>query len=223
MWSYCRHGGGGIALSVLPYHWIRKPYEQLSLFFNLLMAAGAGEFGLLSQPRLFGQSLVIARKTYEASGGHRAVAGVILENFALSARLEANGVRCVTLGGRGALNVRMFPHGVSQLCEGWSKAFADGAAGSDIAVLGVSIFWLASLAASFLAILFARGLWREVFLSLYAGFALQLFWLARRVGNYSALTCLLYPISLVFYFGIFGQSLFRRIFKRKVSWRGRSV
>jgi len=65
-------------LSVLPYHLVQRPYEQLSFFFNLLMAFGAGGFGFAGEGRLFGQSMLIGRELYERCGGHAAVRGSIL-------------------------------------------------------------------------------------------------------------------------------------------------
>jgi hypothetical protein len=62
-----------MALSLLPYHAMSEAYEQLSLFFNILMAAGVGGFGFVSDPRLLGQSLLIAKEIYLAAGGHAAV------------------------------------------------------------------------------------------------------------------------------------------------------
>ena len=40
----------GGALSVAPYHEVRRPYEQLSAFFNLLMLAGVGAFSGWAHP-----------------------------------------------------------------------------------------------------------------------------------------------------------------------------
>lgn len=213
----------GTALSVLPFHIMEKRYEELSIFFNLLMAMGAGGFGKLGNPKLFGQSLLIARETYEASGGHSSVRRSILENLALSSRIDAIGGGCACIGGRGVLNMRMFPDGFAQLHEGWSKAFADGAAESDSLLLAIAIAWITAIIGSFLLLLLATGLWRACFAILYAGFVLQLFWFARQVGNYRFLTCVFYPVPLLFYFFVFGQSLYRRAFQKQVKWRGRSV
>lgn len=220
---YSAQGAKGTVLSVLPFHIMERPYEELSIFFNLLMAMGAGGFGSIGRPKLFGQSLLIARETYQAAGGHSSVRRSILENLALSARIEAMGGRCECIGGRGVLNIRMFPEGFAQLLEGWTKAFADGAAALDPAVLATAILWLATLVSSFLLLLIAPGLWRACFALLYASFVLQLAWLSRQLGNYSLLSCVFYPVPLLFYFVVFGQSLYRRTFKRQVRWRGRSI
>jgi 4,4'-diaponeurosporenoate glycosyltransferase len=219
--SFSRLGDKPVALSVLPYHTMEKSYEQLSLLFNLLMAMGAGGFGIVGSTRLFGQSLILSRDLYQKSGGHEAVASHILENLALAEKVKSVGGSCICIGGYNVLHMRMFPDGLRQLCEGWTKAFADGAAASGSTVLFVSIYWLTAMSATAL-LLAAEGL-HSVFALVYLGFALQLFLFARRVGKYSPITCLFYPIPLLFYFGIFARSLFRRVFKRKVAWRGRSL
>jgi 4,4'-diaponeurosporenoate glycosyltransferase len=223
MAAYAAQGFDSVALSLLPYHVTRKPYEELSLFFNLLMAFGAGGFGLLGSGRLFGQSLLLSRALYTAGGGHESVRGHILENLAMAQRIEAAGGRCLCLGGCGVLNVRMFPEGFGQLCEGWTKAFADGAAASDARILSASVYWLSALCTAFLWLLLAPGLWRMVAAVLYACFALQVAWLVRQIGSFRWISCALYPVPLIFFFALFTRSLLRRAFKRQVTWRGRQL
>jgi 4,4'-diaponeurosporenoate glycosyltransferase len=213
---------GEVALSVLPSHMMRRPYESLSLFFNLLMAFGAGGFGFFGGQRLFGPSLVISRKLYEAIGGHAAVRRHILENVALSGLVEEAGARCVCIAGRGTLNVRMFPEGFHQLWEGWMKAFANGAAATDSRVLVLAVYWLTALSTTFL-LLFAAGPARVATVILYVAFALQTWWFARQLGNFRLAACLLYPIPLSFFFVLFTGSFLRRSFKRQVTWRGRQL
>ena len=118
-----------LVLSLLPYHGMNAPYEQLSLFFNVLMAAGAGGFGALAAPRLFGQSLLISKDAYFAAGGHAAVRGVVLENLRWASKLRDCGARILCLGGQGTLHMRMFPEGFRQMSDSWTKAFLQGAGG----------------------------------------------------------------------------------------------
>ncbi len=210
------------AFSVLPYHETQKPYEELSLFFNLLMAMGAGGFGSFGKPFLFGQSLLIAGETYRRSGGHRAVREHILENFALASHVYSAGSTCVTRGGRGAIHIRMFPESFAQLREGWTKAFADGASASPRLVLAISVYWLTAAIATFLMLFSVHSGYLYPAL-LYAGFVLQLFFFSRQIGNYRLTTCLFYPVPLMFYFAVFGESFYRRIFRRTVVWRGREI
>lgn len=217
------HSDKTIALSALPYHVTKAPYEQLSLFFNLLMAFGAGGFGAFGKPRLFGQCLLISRDLYDACGGHWAVRGRILENLAMADRIELVGGRCVCLGGHGTIHVRMFPEGFAQLCESWAKAFADGAAASDSVVLTLAIVWLSALCTVFLLLCFSIGPWRAYAAILYVVAALQVLWLARQVGTFTFVSALLYPIPLLFFFGLFSRALSSRIFRRRVMWRGRRI
>lgn len=212
-----------VAVSILPFHVTCKPYEELSLFFNLLMAFAAGGFGLFGGGRLFGQCLIISRSLYESVGGHAAVRAHILENVELSSLVEAFGGRCVCIAGRGALSVRMFPEGYVQLWEGWMKAFASGAAATDTRVLFLAAYWLTALSTTFLLVLFSAGHLRIAGSILYGAFVLQLWWFARQIGTFRLLSCVLYPIPLFFFFFLFTGSFLRRTFKRQVTWRGRQL
>jgi 4,4'-diaponeurosporenoate glycosyltransferase len=68
---------GGL-VTVQPYHRTQRPYEQLSMLFNLV--------GLLAVPLgarcgvAFGPAMVTSRSDYERSGGHRAVANKVVED-----------------------------------------------------------------------------------------------------------------------------------------------
>src|SRR6202000_2343789 len=139
---WLRERDSGLVLSLLPYHAMSAKYEQLSLFFNVLMAAGAGGFGLVSEPQLFGQSLLISKETYFAVGGHAAVRSLVLENLNLAHLIRDSGARILCLGGRGTLHMRMFPEGLGQMSDSWTKAFIHGAAVSDGVVFGSSVVWI---------------------------------------------------------------------------------
>jgi 4,4'-diaponeurosporenoate glycosyltransferase len=211
------------AISLLPYHRVERLYEELSVYFDLLMAMGTGGFGLLQRPRLFGQSLMIRRDVYESSGGHAEVRGEILENFRMAANVTRAGFKCCCRGGRGVLSMRMYPKGFGQLCEGWTKGFAQGAAGTSRMVLALSVCWLSSAFLAFVLLLVHPEINSLAVVVLYCAFAMQLLYLSRRVGTYSVLTSALYPIPLVFYFALFGQAVLRRALGGRVSWRGREL
>jgi 4,4'-diaponeurosporenoate glycosyltransferase len=198
-------------------------YEQLSLFFNVLMAAGAGGFGLASQPRLFGQSLLISKRTYLAVGGHATVRRFVLENLNLASLIRASGARILCLGGRGTLHMRMFPEGLGQMSDSWTKAFIHGAAVSDTFVLAAAIVWISALWSAAILLVVPRDCGRPGLAVVYLLLSLQLAWLARRLGNYRLLTCLLYPLPLTYYCAVFGRSASRRSLRRKTVWRGREV
>lgn len=212
-----------LALSLLPYHAMNDTYEQLSLFFNILMAAGAGGFGFLSEPRLFGQSLLIAKETYLSSGGHAAVRGFVLENLNLAQVIRAAGGRILCMGGYGYLHMRMFPQGLSQMSNSWTKAFIHGAAVSGGLVLATAIVWISALWSTVLLLIAPHDYGRLGLAVVYLLFAVQLFWIARQLGSYRLLACLLYPVPLAYYCAVFARSAARRSLHRKTVWRGREV
>ena len=211
------------ALSLLPFHRTQLWYEELSLFFNILVAMGAGGFGKLDPPHLFGQSLLIPRDLYNQAGGHHSVKREILENLHFSELIRtANGIPA-TLSGRGSLEMRMFPHGLTQLRESWQKAFSTGAGVTSPLVLALSIYWLA--AAMLTALLLAaihNPLWSTI-ATLYLLNAIQIAWYARQLGTFRWITALLYPIPLAFYFVTFAQSIWRQTRRQPVTWRGRQL
>jgi len=212
-----------LVLSLLPYHAMSATYEQLSLFFNVLMAAGAGGFGLVSEPRLFGQSLLISKETYFAVGGHAAVRGFVLENLNLAKLIRASGARILCLGGRGTLHMRMFAGGLGQMTDSWTKAFIHGAAASDAIVLASAVVWISALWSTTLLLIVPRDYGHLSLLIVYLLLSLQLVWLARQLGSYRLLTCLLYPLPLAYYCAVFCRSATRRALHRKTVWRGREV
>jgi len=211
-------------LSILPYHAMEAVYEQLSLFFNIMMAAGAGGFGLSSQPRLFGQALLISKDIYFAAGGHAAVGGVVLENLRFADLLRRTAARIVCIAGRGALHMRMFPEGSAQMSRSWAKAFVQGAADSGGIVLASAIAWIFVLWSTALMMLLAPhkyGYWPLIIV--YLALSMQIARQARQLGNYYLITCLLYPIPLAYYCAIFAQAVVRRAMGKKTIWRGREV
>jgi 4,4'-diaponeurosporenoate glycosyltransferase len=212
-----------LALSLLPYHAMNDAYEQLSLFFNILMAAGAGGFGFVSEPRLFGQSLLITKETYLAAGGHAAVRGFVLENLNLAQVIRAAGGRILCVGGYGNLHIRMFPQGLSQMSNSWTKAFIHGAAVSGGLVLAIAIVWISALWSTVLLLVAPQDYGRLGLAVVYLLFAVQLLWIARQLGSYRLLACLLYPVPLAYYCAVFARSAARRSLHRKTVWRGREV
>jgi 4,4'-diaponeurosporenoate glycosyltransferase len=208
------------ALSILPYHRTETWYEELSLFFNILVAMGAGGFGRIDPSHLFGQSMLLRSELYFLAGGHASVKREVLENLHFAAHIRAAGGGLCALGGRGTLEMRMFPEGLSQLIASWQKAFATGAGVTSSVVLGLSIYWLA---AAMLGTVLLVALPSTAFGALYLLNAIQIAWYARQLGRFRLITALFFPVPLIFYFAVFAQSLWRRKRSRPLLWRGREV
>ncbi|MFL0732268.1 MAG: glycosyltransferase family 2 protein [Prochlorococcus sp.] len=90
-----------------------------------------------------GPFMLFRRSTYQAIGGHRAVAGVVVEDLALARRVKSSGFRLLYLLGLDALQLRMYAN-FSALWEGWSKNWFLGLDRSLIRALSASavVFWL---------------------------------------------------------------------------------
>ena len=116
---------------------------------------------------LFGQLLLIDRESYRKSGGHEKVRGKVLENFRLAAHCREAGVPVKSASGKGIITFRMYPGGMREMMEGWTKGFASGAGQTPGTVLGVIIGWFTGL--MFICIgLFASGMawpWMALYLA----------------------------------------------------------
>jgi 4,4'-diaponeurosporenoate glycosyltransferase len=220
---------GGV-LSVGPWHVVRRPHEQLSAFFNLIMTAGIGSFTVLGDripPRgLFGQMLLVTRDDYFAAGGHAAVKSRNLENFCLAEHFRARGIPLHCAGGRGVLSFRMYPHSVSEVVAGWTKGFAAGAGQTPLPLLLLIIAWITGLFMPLihlpLALAEGNHLLAAGWAVLYAAMSVQVFFQLRRVGSFHWSTALLYPLFLVFYFVVFMRSLLRNRLGKRATWKGRT-
>lgn len=121
----------------------------------------------------------------------------------------------------------MYPKGLRELVQGFTKNFASGAMRIPWPVLLLVILWITALARTAIELgswMFAptsgSGL---IFLALYAGLGTQLCWKARQIGNFSVITCVLYPVPLLFSIFVVLYSLYRKVFRKSVTWKGRKV
>ena len=203
----------GGAFSVGPFHAVWRAYENLSLFFNVNMTAGTVPDGL------FGQMLLVDRESYERVGGHEAVRGRILENCFLAERFRGAGIPVQGLAGQGLLSFRMYPNGLRELVEGWTKGFAAGAGQTPRGVLLLLVGWMFGLMLVPLVWVVAGNSW--AWAGLYLLCAAQAGWLARRIGSFSWWAALMYPVPLVFFFIVFGRSVLRG--GKQVVWKGRRI
>ena len=206
-------GYTGGAFSVGPFHAVRRSYENLSLFFNFNMTVGTVPNGL------FGQMLLVDRESYGRVGGHEAVKGRILENFWLAGQFRAADIPVRSVTGRGGFSFRMYPNGLRELIEGWTKGFASGAGQTPRGVLLLVVAWMIGLMLAPLGWLIT-GDWLRWGAAYLLG-AAQVAWFSRRIGAFRWFTALLYPVPLVFFFAVFTRSVMRS--GKTVSWKGREI
>lgn len=218
------------AMSIAPFHETKKPYEQLSAFFNIIMMGSMNAFslpGLAAEPTgLFGPSLIVSRAQYFQVGGHEAVKNHILENFFLSREFTAMGIPLLCYGGKGTLSFRMYSRGGSELYHGWSKAFATGAGNTDASPLATIIVWLTGLIVTVIGLTAGYPVFGSGFVLaagvLYLAFAAQLYWMLRRIGRFAWYTPWLFPIPLFFFMAVFTRSAIITS-RGAVQWKDRRV
>ncbi len=198
------------ALAVGPWHEIEESYESTSLFFNLAMVAGTVPDGL------FGQRLLISAKDYKKCGGHEAVKGEVLENLKMRDHLQDKGMAVRSIPGQGTVKFRMYPQGIGQVIEGWTKGFASGATSTSGNTMLLTVLWMIGLMGSFLGLVIGLSL---PWILLYIAFAIQVAVLSRKVGSFSPLTAVIYPLPLLFFFGVFTRSAMKG--GKQVTWKGR--
>jgi len=165
-----------------------------------------------------GQFLLIRRDAYDSIGGHRAVAGEILEDVALARRAKAAGHRIHFASGEGIVRARMY-RSFSAMWQGWTKNLYPliGATPARLArELATVVPWIPLL-------LLALGFWRPVLA------VLGLLLLAGRHATYAAvLRRNRFPFSRIQYYlvGVFlyAAALLasaRRYARGSVIWKGR--
>lgn len=222
----------GGALSIIPYHRVIRLYEQLSLFFNLMMAIGVDAFSVRSRGHhcagLFGPFLLVSRTDYARAGGHAAVKDRVLENFHLGQSFRALGIATRCFGGKGTVTMRMYPGGVKSLIDGWGKACASGAAGTSRPVLLLAVAWISGSLLAVLALIAAvamtsSGSTVAAGLAVYALFVIQIRTMMSRLGSFRFFAALLYPLPLAFYLLVFCSAVLAQRRGRKAVWKGRAV
>jgi 4,4'-diaponeurosporenoate glycosyltransferase len=218
-------------LSIQPYHKMRNLYEQFSAFFNIVMMAAIGAFTILGNRikpiGLFGPVVAIKRQYYLDSGGHEKVKSEILEDVAFGSELQKKGVEVHCLGGKDTISFRMYPNGIKELINGWSKGFAVGAVKTSIPLLVLIVAWISGSIGTTRNLVEAIAATNSVQIAIWGGlyvlFAAQIYWMLVRIGNFKFYTALLFPIPLSFFVLVFTYSFVRIFLARSVKWKGREI
>jgi 4,4'-diaponeurosporenoate glycosyltransferase len=204
-----------LVVSVQPWHRTERAYEQLSMLCNVSALMGSVAFTALgSRPTTrvaFGPVLACRRQRYDELGGHAHpdVRAAVLEDIALARRF---GGSRLFVGRAHDTTFRMYPGGVGQLVEGWTKGIGIGA---------VATPWWAQLAAAAWVTSLAGGWLTSPWMWLAS--ALQLAVLARTAGGFRWWAVVLHPLFTAAFAVLVVRSLVRRWGRRTVSWKGRAL
>lgn len=199
-------------VSVMPWHRTHGVVERLSMLFNLVssLVASIAPHGT-SRRVAYGPCMAVRRDTYLAVGGHAhpLVRAAVVEDLAL-ARVMPEAVALV--GRQHEVEYRMYPAGLAQLVEGWTKNTATGAVVIPRISAALIIAWITSLCGGMIA-----SPW------FYLASVAQLIVMARRVGNFGPFAAAVYPLHAVFFVTIAVWSAVRSALVGNVVWRGRHV
>lgn len=218
---------GGL-VSVQPFHTTERAYEQLSLYSGLvgIMGTGAGRPADHPPAGAFGPLLATTVGSYQAAGGHAAVRHAVTEDVSLALRYRAAGLPVRIFLGGTAVRFRMYPHGIAQLVEGWTKNMATGAEAVARHRTALVAAWIAASGSAAMSLPIVpgnHGVGPAVGVAVYLLYVAQVWALGRQTGTFGLRTAVLYPVALAAFMALFFRSAWRLHVRRSVRWRGRSI
>jgi glycosyltransferase involved in cell wall biosynthesis len=192
--------------------------------------AGIGFLANVDWPRWAaaggGAGNLIRRKAYEALGGHAAIKDSVVDDVHLALRAKRGGFRTRAVRAEDRVSVRMY-RGLFEVVNGFTKNIAyalQGVVGAVLFVLTavITLFWVVPPLALAAALL-GMPVERQDVLIAAAGFALVVaarFAAAAALGDklWPAVT---HPIMAAIWGFIICRSLYHRIVRRRLVWRGR--
>ena len=216
-------------ISVQPYHQTDKHYEQFSFFFNLIQIAGNGTSMIGEQKcaGLCGPVILIDQQTYISIDKHLSAKKSIVDDIALGKKLKQMGFQFKLFMGSKDISYRMYGNDFKSLFQGWTKNYATGALKTAMVVFGLVFLWVTSCIAS--VIIMVQSIldlnMNNFLLSmiLYFLWVLELFRVSKEVGQFKKFTIFAYPVYLSFFLMVFFISLFKKVFKIDVAWKGRKI
>jgi len=218
-------------IGIQPYHAMKRPYERFSLYFNLIAMMSMrsfSPFGETIRPLgLFGPCILCSKEDYLRIDGHRSIRDSVLDDVALGKRFREKRIAIHLFGGADSVRFRMYPHGMKSLIEGWSKNFASGAQSADILTVIAIIIWVTGGINTVTGIIRASYSGNSgsllLHIAVYLLYALQIYWMASRVGSFRLWNALLFPLYIGFFVLIFFRSLYLKFLKKSVRWKERDI
>ena len=178
-----------------------------------------------------GQFILIRRAVYAAVGGHEAVRDRIDEDKALAERVKGAGYRLLVADGRALAVTRMYTS-FAEIWEGWTKniflglrdrlwLLLAGAVTGLLAALALPLWlaagiaWLVAGGGAPAALVTGQAVVLWVFLLSYR-------YRAARAFKISGLYALTLPLGALVFTGMMLASTFKVLFRRGVTWKGRT-
>ncbi len=218
-------------LSIQPYHRIVKPYENLSVLFNIIVLTGMNVFTVWKEryrtAGSFGPCILCDKESYISTGGHEAAEESIMDDFALSDLFLERDLAVTNYVGRGIINMRMYEEGRKQLIEGWTKNMATASQSTHRFVMFLIQLWifgaLMAAVAPILAFLTESNVTFAWSVAIYLFYGAHVYFLGRRAGNFRIIVLFLHPFFVLFFTAVFLYSSFRTHVLHSVMWKGRKI
>jgi hypothetical protein len=164
----------------------------------------------------YGPVIVVSRRDYEATQGHAAFKDGVLEDIKLGRLFLQRGYRVENYLGGSLIKFRMYPQGFGQLFQGFSKNMALGA--SSLGPMFFLVFiWMVGLYSAM------GNLFSFMYSPYYFLFAIQIYVVSKKTGDYTIADALLYFVHYLFFLLVFFVSLYKVIFLKRVEWKGRKI
>lgn len=218
--------------SIQPFHETEKAYETISVVLNIMVMAGLNRFSLLKDKLphrgAFGPFLLTTRLQYEKSGGHQAILDSHMDDIELARLYKSKNWPVSVYGGKGSIHFRMFPEGISQLVNGWTKSLLQGAEGTHPLVhLSIGMWITGVIMISILVILsvvyYSSLLAVLLSLCAYLLYCFQFRWLMNKVGRFPLWTMVFPFFFVIAFIGLYIWAFVQVHIIKKVKWRGRDI
>lgn len=207
--NYEKYGG---LISCWPYQRFEKFYEHLNFIFNI---GAVITMCAIKKEGAFGPSMMISREDYEKVGGHKEVRDKVVEDLHFGNLCIKKGVPVNNFLGGEYIKFRMYPKGLRDLIEGFSKNSSQGVVSLSFTKFLYLLMWFYGVFGSFA--------FENLINLCYLLFSFQLYIISRRLGDYSIIDSLIYPIHFMFFITVLLYSTFKTFLFKSVSWKGRKI
>lgn len=223
------HENTKLPISVQPYHVVKKPYEFISMFFNIIQTGATGMCmgKRIKATGMFGPVFLVSKSVFNSLNGYEKVKGETVEDFCLGKIYAKNDKRIeLYLGGK-LISFRMYPNGLSSLFEGWTKNFSKGAFAIRPWVLFLFIIWVTYITVLPIEIAFSiangKYLILAILLALYIVSILSLKTISNFLGSYPLMCQIFFPLLMILFHLVFLYSFFAIYILKSTKWKGRKL
>ena len=222
-----REKSGGV-ISVVPYHYMAKFHEKLSLVTYLLgVLAFTSPFERRNNRKgLYGSCIVAKREDYVKINGHSSIKGEVLDDLNLGKKFGECGINVDNFIGYGSVFFRMYPNGLNSQIQGFSKsAVLSTATLTPLTILFIALWVLGLFSVELITpfLLYFTHPLALPFLLGYFIYTAQIIYFLKYTGNYGRLMPLVHFLSSIFFIYIMLYSAYQVMFLGSVSWKGRKI